>query len=343
MQNTQLPNLNVQWLIDPAVTAIRTAEVFPATTGLQREDIPIPADVGQGWIERLPLADGLSLMYGVHQFKSGHCGSMLQLGEFDVDFPELSLSVQSIQGGNAHHREFHPRVQLLFKPGFDLFRHANRFHTIPSIDSSSNSEMTCLVVADRVLVSLLGADVTKQLLEGLTLAAPPAVKVLPMPLYISDPLRSAVSPKLQGQLKILWAQSKVLEYLCGLAGFVGAQESVLSVPNSKIETLRELRAYLMGLEGKLPTLEELSSKFGMSPRWLTKAFAKEYGQTIYSFIMDHRLNEAHIALVKSSVPIKTISEALNYSHVNNFIGAFKKKFGYPPGHLRKKGNAKESL
>ena len=336
MQNTQLPNLNAQWLIESAATEIRTTAVIPATAVLQRQEIPFPADVGQGWVERIPIADGLSLIHGVHQFKSGHCGRLLQLGEFDIDFPEQSFCVQSIQGGSAHHQEFHPRVQLIFKPGFDLFRHANRFHTIASVDSTSNSEMTSLIVADRVLIRLLGADVTKQLLEGLTLGALPAVKVLPIPLYISDPLRLAVSHKLQGQLKIILAQSKVLEYLCGLAGFVGAQDSVLPVHSHKIDTVRELHAYLMKLEGKLPTLDELSVKFGMSPRWLTKAFAKEYGQTIYSFIMDHRLNEAHIALATSSVPIKTISEALNYSHVNNFIGAFKKKFGYPPGHLRKK-------
>ena len=98
----------------------------------------------------------------------------------------------------------------------------------------------------------------------------------------------------------------------------------------------------MNLEGKLPTLEELALKFGMSPRWLSREFVKEYGQTFYSFIVDRRLNEAHLALAKSKVKIQTISESLGYSDSSNFTIAFKNKFGYPPSHLRKKGNTRDS-
>jgi len=34
--------------------------------------------------------------------------------------------------------------------------------------------------------------------------------------------------------------------------------------------------------------------------------------------------------------MKVLAARLGYSHVNHFIAAFKKKFGYPPGSLRKK-------
>ncbi|NTW85245.1 MAG: AraC family transcriptional regulator, partial [Holophagaceae bacterium] len=33
--------------------------------------------------------------------------------------------------------------------------------------------------------------------------------------------------------------------------------------------------------------------------------------------------------------MKALAANLGYSHVNNFIYAFKKKFGYPPGSVRK--------
>lgn len=73
----------------------------------------------------------------------------------------------------------------------------------------------------------------------------------------------------------------------------------------------------------------------MSARWLYEAFTREYGQTIFSFITDHRLNEAHVAMREGALPIKAISARLGYSHVNHFTVAFKKKFGYPPGSLRR--------
>jgi AraC-like DNA-binding protein len=33
--------------------------------------------------------------------------------------------------------------------------------------------------------------------------------------------------------------------------------------------------------------------------------------------------------------MKVIAERLGYSHVNHFITALKRKFGYPPGSVRK--------
>lgn len=106
------------------------------------------------------------------------------------------------------------------------------------------------------------------------------------------------------------------------------------------KTLREkavaLRDFLMQVEGKLPRLNELASRFGLSARALNEAFIQEYGQSIGAFINDYRLTQAHAALMQSDTPMKQLAARLGYSHVNHFITAFKRKFGYPPGSLRKK-------
>jgi transcriptional regulator GlxA family with amidase domain len=106
--------------------------------------------------------------------------------------------------------------------------------------------------------------------------------------------------------------------------------------------LRELHHYLMHLEGDMPTLKELGSKFGTSPQNLNKGFMREYGQSIYCMVTNHRLNLAHQVLVNSSLPIKTIATRMGYSHVNHFTYAFGKKFGYPPGSLRRKPHEPDS-
>ena len=68
---------------------------------------------------------------------------------------------------------------------------------------------------------------------------------------------------------------------------------------------------------------------------LDEAFRKRFGLSIYAFVSDHRLVEAHAALARTDIPMKALAANLGYSHVNNFIYAFKKKFGYPPGSVRK--------
>ena len=101
------------------------------------------------------------------------------------------------------------------------------------------------------------------------------------------------------------------------------------------ERARAVHQQLINTKGKLPTLDELASQYGCSPRILNSEFAVEYGQSVQAFIAHYRFDRAHTALQQTTVPMKVLASQLGYSHVNHFIAAFKKKFGYSPGTLRK--------
>lgn len=332
MNSLTIPALNVHWLTDPATTA--DLPTVPATQALQRLEFPLPPDIGHAWLERLPLAEGISLFRGTHRLRLPPEGQRALLGEFSYTFPETTLCAQVMEGGIAHHREFYPPTELRFAPGHDFFRYADRFRTMVSIDAPSDSLMTALIVAKSVLTQLLDEEVTTQLLDRLGFDAPSAVKVLPIPLAVSAPLRAAFSTELQGTLQRLFAQSKVLEYLCAL----GAWTSTLAPGTHRLpcrqDRLRELHDYLTQLEGRLPGLEELAVQFGMSARQLNTAFAERYGLSIYAFVVDWRLNAAYIAIRDSDIALKLLANRLGYSHVNHFSRAFRRKFGHSPGQLR---------
>lgn len=253
-----------------------------------------------------------------------------------MNFPEPIFSAQVMQIGTTCHREHYPAVELIYKPGHDFFRHADRFHTTPLLDASSDSDMTSLLVTETAMNELLGKDMAQLLIARLGIETMPAAKVLPMPAHVSAPLRACMSASLQGPLQKLFTQSKVLEYLCTLANHVITDSPPLPPLSRKNERIRALHDQLIRLEGKLPALEVLSEQFGMSARHLNEEFSRTYGQPIYAFISDRRLNDAHVAICNSDVPLKTLAARLGYSHVNHFNSAFKKKFGVAPGSLRKK-------
>lgn len=333
MNRPTLPALNVRWLTDPAATG--ELPTIPASHALQRVDFPIPPEIGHAWMERLPLAEGVSLFRGSHRFRLEAPGQPVPLGEFSYLFPETTLCVQVMEGGTAYHREFYPPAELIFKPGHDFFRFADRFHTISAIDSPSDSDMIALMVSETVLTELMDEDVAKQLITRIGLDSPPVVKVLPIPLSVSAPLRAALSTQLQDTLQRLFAQSKVLEYLCLLSAQMNTPDRALLGLPCPQERLRELHDALTQLEGQLPSLEDLAVQFRMSARRLNAAFAERYGLPIYAFIADWRLNEAYVAIRDSDVALKILSSRLGYSHVNHFNRAFRRKFGHPPGQLRK--------
>ncbi|WP_295455743.1 helix-turn-helix domain-containing protein [uncultured Thiodictyon sp.] len=107
--------------------------------------------------------------------------------------------------------------------------------------------------------------------------------------------------------------------------------------------LHELHAYLTQLEGKLPTLEALAARVGLSARRLNDAFAREYGLPIHAFVTDRRLTAAYAAVRNTDLPLKQLASRLGYNHVNHFNTAFRKKFGFPPGQLRRgRGRQREA-
>lgn len=335
MNRPTLPALQVRWLTAPAATG--ELPTLPATEALQRTDYLIPPEIGHAWCERLPLAHGLSLFQGVHRFRPEAHGQLVSLGEFSYHFPEPTLVIQTIQGGTVRHQEFYPPAELIYRPGDDFFRRAATLRMIPQVETANDSTMTALVLPEAVLDQLIGEELAAALITRLGLETPPVVKVRPIPVRVSAPLRAALSPQLQGTLQQLFAQSRVLEYLCALCAYTTTDDSRADRRNQgdRRDRLQELHDELMHLEGQLPNLEDLAVRFGISARRLNDAFAERYGLPIYAFMADWRLNEAHVAICDSEVALKVLASRLGYSHVNHFNRAFKRKFGYPPGSLRR--------
>ena len=86
-------------------------------------------------------------------------------------------------------------------------------------------------------------------------------------------------------------------------------------------------------------MEELATQNGCSIRTLNTEFSTEYGQPVSAFLIEYRFKLAHDAVQQTTIPLKILAEQLGYSHVNHFSTAFRKKFGYAPGYLRKNNGA----
>jgi len=328
--NTQYPSYKLRWLSD-AVTVDHTIHANDAD--FERMPLPIPPSLGRGWLEMQHLMSGMMLFRGVHQFEVAAKDQLIPLVEFESHYLETNFCVQTVHGGQLHHHDRNQKIALISGPGRDLFRHTNHVQTQTFLDGSSDSEMISIAVSDNMLTVMLGEDNANALISGLGLAKVPTSLVHSIPIPVTAILRAAMTEKLHGPARKLFAQARVLEYLGELLNFV-AQETTPLLQHKR-ERIRELHEQLEKLEGKMPTLETLAKDYGMSARLLNKEFSKEYGQTIYAYITDRRLDETHAVLQQSTLPLKQLANILGYSHVNHFSAAFKKKFGYSPSSLRR--------
>lgn len=319
------------WLINTAVDA---TELRPEDGDVERLAYPFADDDNEGTFQKVELALGMSLFRASYRSKPGNM-QLIPLAEVNINFPEPTFMVQSMHHGRVMHRELYPEIELLFSPGIDLFRFTDKLRVIPLLDSSQDSEMTSLAVGQSTLGALIGVKQAAQLLDTLDLNTSPTVKVQTIPRHVSAHLHNAIPKTLVGNARALHCQARMLDYLAALIDHFYGPRNEPKMTSSSQDRARATYDYLIQNQGPLPALDKLAEKFGRSARVLNKEFAAEFGQPIVAFMSAYRLDVAHEAIVKTDVPLKMLAERLGYNQVNNFNAAFKKKFGYPPGSLRR--------
>ena len=75
---------------------------------------------------------------------------------------------------------------------------------------------------------------------------------------------------------------------------------------------------------------ELSKEIGLSLKKLKDGFKQLYVETVYGYLLDHKMTEAQRMLDSKSYNVNEVGLRLGYSTASHFIVAFKKKYGTTP-------------
>ncbi len=79
------------------------------------------------------------------------------------------------------------------------------------------------------------------------------------------------------------------------------------------------------------TITEIARHVGVSESKLTKGFRVIYKAGLFEYLENMRLDKGRELLETTHKSLKQISACTGYRHPNNFITAFKKKYGTTPG------------
>ncbi len=300
-------------------------------------DYPFHAETGKGKYELIHLALGMMISRSIIEFSPSVIGKYITLLKVSAEFDSPTFQVNVAKGLRGSVDEHSLSSSLAISPGMDLFRHCQRYDSTFFADASFSGELTHLSVPFGMLQSLIGIEETSHVFRKLMIASTPAVAVHPIPLHISNLLIQATKKGFSGSSRHLFAQAKTLEYLAALVEHLGASSP--SKPERQEKTLERVHAIhdqLVACEGRLPTLDELAGQYGRSAKLLNEEFSQEFGLSIFAFITDYRLLQAHEALQHTDISIKQLAARLGYAHVSNFTIAFKHRFGYPPRSLRRR-------
>ena len=212
---------------------------------------------------------------------------------------------------------------------------AGQIEVTVSVDAGDSRAMVELSMDPKALSECLGKKAAQEFLASLSpvLCKSTGDASTPRDTSNADHSDDTLAPK--DDLELLRTQARVFEYLGLAANHLLARKSG---GNGSQKNRMALRVHddLVRLQGKTPSLEVLARRYGVSVTTLNNKFKEVFGQTIGAYINEYRLIRARIALIETDIAMKVLAAQLGYSHVNHFITAFKRYFGYSPGRLRQR-------
>lgn len=150
-------------------------------------------------------------------------------------------------------------------------------------------------------------------------------------------LNEIVNCKRKGVLKCLFLEAKILKLLMlQLEQFEIAQSSdkFEHVKDYDVEKIHIAKNILEQNISAPISLIELAHQAGINDFKLKKGFKEIYGNTVFGYLNELRMNEAKKLLLASDKSITEISQYCGYRFVQNFTKVFKKKYGVTPKNFK---------
>lgn len=102
------------------------------------------------------------------------------------------------------------------------------------------------------------------------------------------------------------------------------------VDETNVIKIRKAKDIVISRMAEPPTLQELSDEIGLNLKKLKEGFKQIYGDTVYSFLFDYKMEVARKLLESGGHNVNEVGLKVGYSTSSHFIAAFKKKFGTTP-------------
>jgi AraC-like DNA-binding protein len=102
------------------------------------------------------------------------------------------------------------------------------------------------------------------------------------------------------------------------------------VDESNVIKIRKAKDIVISRMAEPPSLQELADEIGLSLKKLKEGFKQIYGDTVFSFLFDYKMEVARKLLESGEHNVNEVGLKVGYSTSSHFIAAFKKKYGTTP-------------
>ena len=146
-------------------------------------------------------------------------------------------------------------------------------------------------------------------------------------------LNQLVNYNLNSSIKNLYFKGKAYELLSlyfNRSEDADVEQCPFLVDETNVTKIRKAKDIIISRMSEPPSLQELADEIDLSLKKLKEGFKQIYGDTVYSFLFDYKMEVARKLLESGDHNVNEVGLKVGYSTASHFIAAFKKKYGTTP-------------
>ena len=109
-----------------------------------------------------------------------------------------------------------------------------------------------------------------------------------------------------------------------------AEQCPFLVDEENVLKIKRAKEIMIANMSEPPSLQELSDQIGLNLKKLKMGFKQIYGDTVYGYLFDYKMDYARQLLDSGSYNVNEVGLKIGYSTGSHFIAAFKKKYATTP-------------
>src|SRR6478752_9542067 len=109
-----------------------------------------------------------------------------------------------------------------------------------------------------------------------------------------------------------------------------AEQCPFLIDEENVYKIKKAKEIIIANMAEPPGLQELADEIGLTLKKLKMGFKQIYGDTVYGYLFDYKMDYARQLLDSGSYNVNEVGLKIGYSTGSHFIAAFKKKFATTP-------------
>ena len=146
-------------------------------------------------------------------------------------------------------------------------------------------------------------------------------------------LSQIMNYNLHPSIKELYIKGKVYELVSlyfNKSSDTDLEQCPFLVDEDNVKRIRQAKEIMIAHMAEPPSLADLAQEIGLSLKKLKEGFKQIYGDSVYSFLFDYKMEHARRLLETGQHNVNEVGLKVGYSTSSHFIAAFKKKYGTTP-------------